>query len=100
MIDAAADRPLAELTVRELRDLLEAAAVQPEFYTIQDVARMLRVTPRTVDRLAARGEIPSATKVGGSKLWPRSAVDTFLSRQAKASEAEQARRARVGALTR
>jgi len=49
----------------------------PDVLTIDEVAKLLRVSPDTVYRLAARGEL-AGRKVG--RIWriPRSAVEQYL----------------------
>lgn len=44
-----------------------------------EVAEVLRVSPRTVDRLIASGELPSV-KIGGSRRIQHEALLNFISR--------------------
>ena len=49
--------------------------------TIGEVADYLKVTERTIYRLAGAKKIP-AFKVGGSWRFPRADIDTWISQQA------------------
>ncbi|MCA9259658.1 MAG: helix-turn-helix domain-containing protein [Planctomycetales bacterium] len=44
-----------------------------------EVARHLRVSKRTVDRLVARGSLPSPICVGGQRRWRTSDIERWLS---------------------
>lgn len=48
-----------------------------QVYTIEEAARILKVNPRTVNRMIARGEI-RANKVGRQYRIPRSEIEKFL----------------------
>jgi excisionase family DNA binding protein len=48
-----------------------------EILTIKQVAEYLKVTERTIYRLAAAKKIP-AFKVGGTWRFSRSAIDTWI----------------------
>jgi len=51
-----------------------------EILTIKQVAEYLKVTERTIYRLAAAKKIP-AFKVGGTWRFSRSAIDTWIKQQ-------------------
>jgi excisionase family DNA binding protein len=51
-----------------------------EILTIKQVAEYLKVTERTIYRLAAAKKIP-AFKVGGAWRFSRSAIDTWINQQ-------------------
>ena len=53
------------------------AAVKP--YTTDEVAALTRTHPATLRAAVARGEFPAPVRVGQKLLWPRAAVDAFLS---------------------
>lgn len=53
--------------------------MEREFYTVKELAQLLRVTPMTIYRLISRGEIP-VHNIGGSKRLSRSDVEAFLAR--------------------
>ena len=52
-------------------------ATEPRFYTIEEVARILRVSGRTVYRLVERGEI-RALRVGDLYRISQEALDAFI----------------------
>lgn len=51
-----------------------------EILTIKEVATYLKVTERTIYRLAAEKKIP-AFKVGGTWRFPRSEIDYWIRQQ-------------------
>jgi len=54
-----------------------------EILTVREVAEFLKVTERTIYRLATEGQIPSF-KVGGSWRFQRSDLILWMNEQAKA----------------
>lgn len=48
-----------------------------EFYTVQELAQMLRVTEMTIYRMARRGQLPYYT-IGRSMRFRASEVEAFL----------------------
>lgn len=57
------------------------SAVTVEVLTVREVARALRVTPRTVRRMVLRGELARLSPIPGSRqqyLIPRSEVERLL----------------------
>ncbi len=56
------------------------APPDPEFYTVREVADLLRVKDRRIYDLADKGEIPS-TRATGRLLFPRHAIRAWLSKQ-------------------
>ena len=59
------------------------------------LADALGVSPRTLRRLVARGEVPQGIRLGGRKVWLAETVFKYLSeraeRQARESERQAAR---------
>jgi len=53
--------------------------MEREFYTVKELAELLRVTPMTIYRLISRGEIP-VHNIGGSKRLSRPDVEAYLRR--------------------
>lgn len=51
--------------------------------TARDVAGYLAVSEATVHRMAKRGDLPAALKVGNSVRWDRAAIDRWLDGMAK-----------------
>jgi excisionase family DNA binding protein len=49
-----------------------------ELLTVQQVARFLQVSPRTVKRLVARGQFVPPLKIGRAVRWQRSHVQQWL----------------------
>ncbi len=66
--------------------------VQPEFYTVGQLAELLQLTPMTIYRMVRRGEL-ACHAIGRIKRFRRGDVETFLenSRQ-PASEADKIER--------
>lgn len=55
----------------------------PEFFTVAETARILRLSWRTMMRRIADGSIPSA-KIGHRRLIPRAAIEQiFMAAMAK-----------------
>lgn len=50
----------------------------PQFFTVAEVADIVRVSRMTVYRMVHNGELP-AIRVGGSYRVPRSALDALFS---------------------
>lgn len=70
---------------KEIRESLPIPATRG-LAEVEEVARFLRVAPRTVRRLIDRGEILSV-KVGGRRLIPVPAVEKYLERLEQQAEA-------------
>lgn len=90
-------RPVSGLTVGELRELLAAevreavGATPDELLLIGDVAKLCKVSTKTVRRWAEAGIIPPPVKTGGSPRWVKSALMDCFARIAAEAEAEQKR---------
>lgn len=52
-------------------------AERPAYYTADEVAQELRVTPRTILRLIERGDL-RAVRVGKQYRIPRESLEAFL----------------------
>ena len=52
-------------------------ATEPEFYTVQEVADRLRVSRKTIYRMAERGEI-KAIRLGDVYRIPRESVEALV----------------------
>jgi excisionase family DNA binding protein len=48
-------------------------------YTTEEAATRAGLHPDTLRAAATRGEFPAPLRIGGKLLWPRAAVDAFLS---------------------
>jgi putative molybdopterin biosynthesis protein len=48
-----------------------------EVYTVEEVAKMLKISPMTVYRLIRQGELP-VKKIGGRFRIPRAALEAYL----------------------
>ena len=59
-----------------------------DIFMIKDVAEYLKVTERTIYRLAAAKKIP-AFKVGGSWRFSKSDIETWIKTQSVVSQASQ-----------
>jgi excisionase family DNA binding protein len=71
--------------------------IQPEFYTVGQLAEMLQLTPMTIYRMVRRGEL-ACHAIGRIKRFRRGDVEMFLenSRQ-PASETDKSDRPRASA---
>lgn len=49
--------------------------------TLDDVARILAVSRRTVERLVAGGDLPKPVKIGASSRMPEDDVQRYIERQ-------------------
>ena len=49
------------------------------FYTLREVAAMLRVSTKTIIKWTQEGYLPRPLVVAQTKRWPKSAIDKFLS---------------------
>ncbi|MBP3222904.1 MAG: helix-turn-helix domain-containing protein [Actinomycetaceae bacterium] len=56
------------------------AGERPQFYTVAEVADLIRVSRMTVYRMVHAGELP-AIRVGGSYRVPASALESLVSYQ-------------------
>jgi excisionase family DNA binding protein len=51
----------------------------------KELARLLGVSPRSVDRLVAAGQLPRPIKVGALSRWRRDDVEQWIASQAASS---------------
>ena len=70
--------------------------IQPEFYTVGQLAELLQLTPMTIYRMVRRGEL-ACHAIGRIKRFRRGDVETFL-QNSRQPAAELARTERPGAL--
>jgi excisionase family DNA binding protein len=70
--------------------------VQPEFYTVGQLAELLQLTPMTIYRMVRRGEL-ACHAIGRIKRFRRGDVETFL-QNSRQPASELARAERPGAL--
>jgi predicted DNA-binding transcriptional regulator AlpA len=54
--------------------------VEPELWSIAEVCRMLRTSPRNLRRLIAKGIFPRPLAVGQCRLWPALIVREWIER--------------------
>ena len=59
-------------------------ALDREFYTVKELAKLLRVSPLTIYRLASRGELP-CYNIGRAKRFRRCDIEAFLNRRRSVS---------------
>lgn len=55
-----------------------APAAQPRLLTTRQLADYLAVSPGTVRRMAARGELPKPLRLAGLVRWDRAGIDRLL----------------------
>ena len=74
---------------------MPAANTEGEILTIKEVAEYLKVTERTIYRLAGAKKIP-AFKVGGTWRFSRADIDEWIKRQSGEGLAEPTTRPQSG----
>nr|WP_143591570.1 helix-turn-helix domain-containing protein [Thermoactinospora rubra] len=57
----------------------------PDLLTVGEVARIFRVSPKTVSHWAKTGRLRCLRTLGGHARFPREVVETFLARTDPAS---------------
>jgi excisionase family DNA binding protein len=81
---------LEHLETRLVARVTEVVQAQPApvaplkpVLTLQEVADLLQIAPRTVQRMAADGEFPAPIRLGSNRpRWRRADVDAWLEREA------------------
>lgn len=68
-------------------------AAHDEILTIPEVAALLKIAEKTVYVLAQRGDLPGF-KVGGQWRFSRTAINTWIDVQSRATETNNQRRRR------
>ena len=58
--------------------VIEASESQPATYRKEQVAKLIGISERSVERGVASGEIPGVVRVGKSIRFSRAVVDKFL----------------------
>lgn len=56
----------------------EAEPAANEFLVANEVARMLRVSPRHIYRMEKDGRIPEAVRLGSAVRWRRKTIDDWI----------------------
>jgi DNA-binding transcriptional MerR regulator len=56
------------------------------YWTVSDLAHLLRRTPPTIRLWAKLGLLPSAVVINGRRMWPDHAVQKFLAAARKGGE--------------
>jgi excisionase family DNA binding protein len=62
--------------------------LQPEFYTVGQLADLLQLTPMTIYRMVRRGEL-ACHAIGRIKRFRRGDVETFLENSRQPAEADK-----------
>ena len=62
--------------------------VQPEFYTVGQLADLLQLTPMTIYRMVRRGEL-ACHAIGRIKRFRRGDVETFLENSRQPADADK-----------
>ena len=68
---------------------MTSSADEGEILTLKQVADFLKVTERTIYRLAAAKQIP-AFKVGGTRRFSRVDINQWIQRQQQSGKADKA----------
>jgi excisionase family DNA binding protein len=58
--------------------LLAATEEKPELLSVDQVARMLGISGRSVWRMLSSGELPSPIKIGGLTRWSREQIQAMI----------------------
>ena len=58
--------------------LTRPTAEKATMLTVNDVAKLLACSPRTVYRLADQGNIPQPAKIGGMVRWSRALLEQWI----------------------
>ena len=69
------------------------AVERPALLDVNDVAKMLRCSPRTVCRLSDCGRIPHPVKLGALVRWRQEAMEEWISNGCPPCERKGSRRA-------
>ena len=54
--------------------------IEPRLLPIRDAAAYLGMSPRTLGRLAEKGEVPQPVRLGRNRRWDRRELDRWLDR--------------------
>lgn len=49
-----------------------------KFYTAAELMEKLKLTRQTIYNLVKRGELPKGRKIGGSRRWSETELETFM----------------------
>lgn len=49
-----------------------------KFYTAAELMEKLQLTRQTIYNLVKRGELPKGRKIGGSRRWSATELETFM----------------------
>lgn len=78
----------SSLRLADLADTTDgppAAELPPALLmTVDDLARELRTSPKTIRRMDAAGRLPRAVKIGRAKRWPRATIVAWIAAGAPA----------------
>lgn len=67
-----------EFPKSSVKGTVAACTVEPAFLGVDQVAVLLGCSPRTVYRLADRGAMPPAIKLGALRRWRRVEIERWL----------------------
>ena len=71
--------PASETRIIELLEALVAASQpRPALMSVNEIARELGVSVRTLQRLKQLGQVPAPTTIGGQVRWRRADVEAWL----------------------
>ncbi len=59
-----------------------------DYLTREELAKLLRVTTRTVHNYIKSGAVPAPVRVGRRYLWSRTGLVSFIQQQKAAAQAE------------
>ncbi len=67
---------------------MATASQAPQIMTKADLAALIQLSARSVERLARTGKLPAPIVIGGSRRWRRSEVEAWLDRLAQEPQAK------------
>ena len=77
-----------ETPTQEVDEVIERKSL-PEILTVDEVAKLLRVNPKTVYAAIRRGDIPGARRIGATIRVSRDVVLRWIDGQADVSPAKK-----------
>jgi prophage regulatory protein len=63
-----------------LEGIINSAVQLPEFLTVEQFAKLLQVSKRTIWRLRSAGQIPQPIQIGGGVRWRMGDIKNWIDR--------------------
>jgi prophage regulatory protein len=65
-------------SIKPTLDLMQAVREQSRMLTVQQVAKLLGISSRSVYRLSDAGRMPRPLRLGGSVRWDRTVIESWI----------------------